>query len=471
VSEGGARGTSNGAADRIGQVLGEKYRLVRLIGEGGMGAVYEALHLVVKRRFAVKLLRPERANSADVVGRFRREAEAAGALENEHIVAVTDFGKTPDGVPYLVMEYLLGESVGSLLAREGPLPVPRAVSILLQVCRGLEVAHAAGIVHRDLKPDNLFIVRRTDRSDLVKILDFGIAKLQSAPSESVTRTGSALGTPFYMAPEQARGDRSVDRRADVYALGVILYELLSFQKPHPGDSYNAILAHILTRPPIPLDSVRHELPDRLVEIVHGALAFEANERPQTASVFAAEITQFAGREITPMHSQLELRVALPGAPTVHTPDTVASPVPPAKLDAAATGHPGEAPTPIGRQRNDWLLLAVAALAAAIAAAMWLRREPESQAGRPTHPSHTSPVGTNVAPPMLALPTGSIPATFGSAAERSIVRSENPRAAPLRSGRTAPPKQQRSANPAVSASPVATPSAERGARFDPKNPYQ
>jgi eukaryotic-like serine/threonine-protein kinase len=470
VSEGDARRTSN-AADRIGQVLGEKYRLVRLIGEGGMGAVYEALHLVVKRRFAVKLLRPERANSADVVGRFRREAEAAGALENEHIVAVTDFGETPDGVPYLVMEYLLGESVGSLLAREGPLPVPRAVSILLQVCRGLEVAHAAEIVHRDLKPDNLFIVRRTDGSDLVKILDFGIAKLCSAPSESVTRTGSALGTPFYMAPEQARGDKSVDRRADVYALGVILYELLSLKKPHPGDSYNEILAHILTRPPIPLDSLRRELPDRLVQIVHNALAFDAKDRPQTASEFATEITRFAAREITPMHSQLELRVALPGAPTVHTPDTVASPAPPTKIDAAATRHLGEAPISIGRHRKHWPLLAVSALAAAIVAAMSLPREREGEAGRATLPSRTSAVATNVAPSVVALPTGSIAATFGSATERSLARAENPRAAPIRSGRAAPPKQPRSANPAISSAPVANQSAERGARFDPKNPYQ
>jgi serine/threonine-protein kinase len=243
--------------DRTGQVLGEKYRLARLIGEGGMGAVYEAQHLVVKRRFAVKLLRPELAKNTEAIARFRREAEAAGALESEHVAAVTDFGEAPDGAPYIVMEYLVGESVAALLEREGPLPVPRAVSILLQVCRGLEVAHDAGIVHRDLKPDNLFVIKRTDGSDLVKILDFGIAKLQGgATGVQVTRTGSAPGTPHYMAPEQARGEKAIDRRTDIYALGVILYELLSGERPHPGDSYNAILAHILTKQPAPLATVR-----------------------------------------------------------------------------------------------------------------------------------------------------------------------------------------------------------------------
>ena len=465
MSEGDVR--SSGAGDRIGQVLGEKYRLVRLIGEGGMGAVYEALHLVVKRRFAVKLLRPERANSADVVARFRREAEAAGALESEHIVAVTDFGESTDGAPYLVMEYLLGESVGSLLAREGPLPVPRAVSIVLQICRGLEVAHAAEIVHRDLKPDNLFVVRRTDGSDLVKILDFGIAKLRRAPADSVTRTGSALGTPFYMAPEQARGERSVDRRADVYALGVILYELLSAEKPHPGESYNAIFAHILTLPPTPLGAVRRDLPDPLVEAVHGALAYDAKDRPQTASEFATKIARFAAREITPAHSQLELRVALPGATTVATPDTVASPAPPG---AAATRGSREVSIRIARRRKSWLLLAVAMLAGVIAAARSLGREPR-ESGRAHPPNQASAVAANVEPAAVALPPGSSAATFGSAAERSERRFENPRSTPAPGERAARPKRAASVDSAISPPPPALQDAARGARFDPKNPYQ
>jgi serine/threonine protein kinase len=466
VSEGDVR--SSGAAVRIGQVLGEKYRLVRLIGEGGMGAVYEALHLVVKRRFAVKLLRPERANSADVVARFRREAEAAGALESEHIVAVTDFGESTDGAPYLVMEYLLGESVGSLLAREGPLPVPRAVSIVLQICRGLEVAHAAEIVHRDLKPDNLFVVRRTDGSDLVKILDFGIAKLRSAPSESVTRTGSALGTPFYMAPEQARGEKSVDRRADVYALGVILYELLSAEKPHPGESYNAILAHILTLPPTPLGAIRRDLPEPLVEAVHGALAFDAKDRPQTASEFATKIARFAAREITPVHSQLELRVALPGATTVATPDTVASPAP---LGAAAARRSSDASIRIARRRRPWLLLAVPVLAGAIVAARSLGREPGGESGRANPPSQVSAVAANVEPAAVALPPGSNAATFGSAAERSEIRAETPRSTRAPGERGPRPKRATSVDPAVSPPPPVLQDAARGARFDPKNPYQ
>ena len=177
----GASPNEDGAAGgRAGELLAGKYRIVRLIGEGGMGQVYEAEHATVGRRFAVKFLRPHLATNEEALARFRREARAAGALDSEHIATVTDFDVAADGSPFLVMEYLEGRSLGQLLAEEGPLPVPRAAGALLQVCRGLETAHAAGILHRDLKPDNLFVVRRADGSERVKILDFGIAKLMSA---------------------------------------------------------------------------------------------------------------------------------------------------------------------------------------------------------------------------------------------------------------------------------------------------
>jgi serine/threonine protein kinase len=292
---------------RVGEVLAGKYRIVRLIGEGGMGQVYEAEHATVGRRFAVKFLRPHLASSEEALARFRREARAAGALDSEHIASVTDFDVAADGAPFLVMEYLEGRSLGQLLADEGPLPVPRAAGALLQVCRGLEAAHVAGILHRDLKPDNLFVVRRADGSERVKILDFGIAKLMHDAEPLPIQTGAAIGTPFYMAPEQARGDKALDERVDVYALGVILYELLSGEKPHPGDCANAVLAHVLTKSAVRLDTLRSGLPARLVDLVHSALAFEPRERPTSVRQLARELEEFIAPEVRQRNGQLELR--------------------------------------------------------------------------------------------------------------------------------------------------------------------
>jgi eukaryotic-like serine/threonine-protein kinase len=286
----GASGTTAGA------LVGGKYRIVRLLAQGGMGVIYEAHHAVVRRRFAIKFLRRDLALRREILTRFQREAEAAGALENENVAAAVDFGISDDGTPYIVMEYLVGESVGALLEREGRLPARRACDLVAQACRGVEAAHAAGIVHRDLKPHNLFVCRREDGTDLVKVLDFGVAKLQAIEaSNAATDTGTLLGTAAYMSPEQARGEKMVDQRADVYALGAIAYELLSQQKPHPGDSQNAILHHIATQPAAPLDGVAPEL----AEVIARTLASDPGARPQTAAALATALAPFAGREVWP----------------------------------------------------------------------------------------------------------------------------------------------------------------------------
>jgi endoglucanase len=285
-------------SNRIGEIVGGKYRVVRLLASGGMGVVYEAQHAVVRRRFAIKFLRRDLAERRDILGRFQREAAAAGALENDNVTAAVDFGISDDGTPFIVMEYLVGESLAALLEREGRLPVHRAADLVAQACRGVDAAHAAGIVHRDLKPQNLFVARRDDGTDLVKVLDFGVAKLQAIDeATAATGTGTILGTAAYMSPEQARGEKSIDRRTDIYALGAILYELLSQRKPHPGDSQNAILHHIATHPAVPLDTVGPDLPPELVAIVARALAFEAAARPGSAGALAQELAAFARREV------------------------------------------------------------------------------------------------------------------------------------------------------------------------------
>jgi eukaryotic-like serine/threonine-protein kinase len=288
------------AVARVGELVGGKYRIGRLLAEGGMGVVYEAQHTVVRRRFAVKFMRRDLAERRDILTRFQREAEAAGALESEHVAAAVDFGIAEDGAPYIVMEYLVGESLTALLGREGPLPVGRAADLVSQAARGMEVAHAAGIIHRDLKPQNLFVCRRQDGTDLLKVLDFGVAKLQTLDEMNMaTRTGAVVGTVAYMSPEQARGDKVVDQRSDVYALGAILYELCSGRKPHPGESQNAILHHIATQPAVPLESFAPALPVDFLAIVAGALAADPSSRPASAGALVEALAPYARREVWP----------------------------------------------------------------------------------------------------------------------------------------------------------------------------
>jgi serine/threonine-protein kinase len=185
---------SNGDERRTGELIGGKYRVVRFLAAGGMGVVYEAQHTVVKRRFAVKFLRPELAERRESLARFQREAQAAGALESENLTAAVDFGIAADGSPYIVMEYLVGENVEALLDRNGRLPLERATDLVHQACRGIQAAHAAGIVHQDLKPQNLFLCRREDGTDLLKVLDFGIAKLEAVrPRQRGHRDQSRAG--------------------------------------------------------------------------------------------------------------------------------------------------------------------------------------------------------------------------------------------------------------------------------------
>ena len=218
----GAAAPSEARADaRLGMTV-DKYTIVRQLGRGGMGAVYEARHARLSRRFAIKFLLPEVATNREVLRRFENEAKAAGGLEHPNLAAVTDVGQAPDGAPYLVMEFLEGEDGATLLRRHGPLSVRRAADIVVQACRGLAVAHRAGIVHRDHKPENIFIATAGDGRDQVKVLDFGIAKLRSVDASVATGTGATFGTAFYMSPEQARGAGEVDHRSDVWSLGVVV---------------------------------------------------------------------------------------------------------------------------------------------------------------------------------------------------------------------------------------------------------
>ena len=334
---------------KVGEIVGGKYRLLRYLASGGMGDVYEAQHTVVKRRFAIKLLHAELAAQRESLARFQREAQAAGALESENVAASVDFGIAEDGSPYIVMEYLAGESLRALADRLQRLPLSRAADLVVQACRGVGAAHKAGIVHRDLNPQNLFVCRREDGTDLVKVLDFGVAKLEAIESAE-TRTGTILGTPAYLSPEQARGERTVDHRTDIYGLGAVLYELLSGKKPHPGDTHNAILHHICSQPALPLEGSQLDLPPVLVEVVHRALASDPRERQESAEALAQDLAPWAKREVWPAPSSNSEVSGTHG-------------------EDSTLAHRGASPTAASRRRPRRTLFALAGAAGVVCVAL------------------------------------------------------------------------------------------------------
>jgi tRNA A-37 threonylcarbamoyl transferase component Bud32 len=271
----------------LGTTLSDRYQVTRLIGRGGMGVVYEAVHVALQKRIAIKLLLDKYADDHEAVERFHREALTATHIGDDHIIDVLDVGTTPEGKSFVVLEYLDGQDLGKVLAATGPMPASRAVHVIQQVLRGLGAAHAKGIVHRDMKPDNVFIVPHSETPDFVKILDFGISKIMAAQDAKVrlTATGTVVGTPIYMAPEQALGT-GVDHRADLYSVGVMLFELLAGKPPFYAESYLALVTQHLQATPPDLGQIRPDLPPSLVHVVHRALAKEPDHRFRTAAEMA-----------------------------------------------------------------------------------------------------------------------------------------------------------------------------------------
>jgi serine/threonine protein kinase len=272
-------GGESSADPLVGRVLGETYKITRVIGEGGMGRVYEAKHLRLgDRRLAIKILHPEYARDPDVVVRFQREAESASAINHPHVIDVFDVHKTADGRPYLVGEFLEGQELGEHIEKVGRLDVSTAVTITRQICRALNAAHARGIVHRDVKPENVFITSR-DGMPHIKVIDFGISRAQKNDT-NLTRTGLIIGTPSYMAPEQARGER-VDHRVDVYATGALLYTALTGLRPFESDDPRTIIGMVLTAEPTRPRAIDPQIPEALEVVVQRAMAKDPRERYQT----------------------------------------------------------------------------------------------------------------------------------------------------------------------------------------------
>jgi tRNA A-37 threonylcarbamoyl transferase component Bud32 len=260
----------------IGLVLSERYRILRKLGEGGMGTVYQAEHALIEKRIALKVLFPELTRRTDLVARFLQEAKSASRIGHENVIDISDFGQSPEGFVYIAMEYLDGRDLSQLLKADGPQPWARARPILMQIAKALRAAHEHGIIHRDMKPENVFLIQREGRPDFVKVLDFGIAKVVNLEDGGprLTQAGMIFGTPEYMSPEQAQG-QTPDHRVDVYAVGCMMYHLLTGEVPFTADNFMGILTKHMLEPVVPL---RQRRPDLAIAADVEAVCMKALEK-------------------------------------------------------------------------------------------------------------------------------------------------------------------------------------------------
>jgi tRNA A-37 threonylcarbamoyl transferase component Bud32 len=414
-------GRQSFAAPAPGQTFG-RYRIVRRLGEGATGLVYEAEHLDLRKRVALKVLRPGFADDAAVVARFVREGTAAARIRHPHVVDVTDVG-TEHGLPYLVMELLEGETLGALVAR-GASSVEATATLLLPVCAAVSAAHSRGVLHRDLKPDNIFLVRAQRGSAQPKVLDFGIAKILDDASLSLTATAGVVGTPFYMSPEQARGARELDARSDQYALGVILYECVTGRKPFVAPTLFSLTAEITAGALVPPRALRPEVPPGFEEVVLRAMSRDPEGRFPSVHALGAALVPFADDRTQILWEEAFRGDAEPAAP--------ARPAAPAVVAAALDETVGGPRLSVRRPGRPFprgvAAIALLALLAGFAVHRATRAPATSRASRvpPVAPQPVTPV---------AGPPGADAATRAYPDVPSTLQAP-PRRPPLRPAKTA-----------------------------------
>ena len=275
--------------DYTGQILDGRYRIQKLLGRGGMGSVYLAEHISIEKKVAVKFLRAEFVEKPDILKRFHREAKTAVSIRHRNIIDVSDMGISEANEPYIVMEYLEGESLAAMIKRTGPISLSAACAVMEPVLSALLAAHEKGVIHRDLKPENIFLAYEEAQTPLVKIIDFGISKLTSSEHSNVTMTGMMIGTPAYMSPEQIRGKREVDHRCDIWAMGVVLYEMLTGRLPFTGDNSVSLLAAVMTDDPTPPKISYEDFPAEAEPLLMKVLSKNPENRPQSAAEFLDEL--------------------------------------------------------------------------------------------------------------------------------------------------------------------------------------
>lgn len=396
---GGAPPPSADAPPRPGDRIAGKYVVERVLGVGGMGIVLAARHAHLGQRVAIKLMRGASSRDPMAVERFLREARAAVALSSDHVAKVVDVGTLDDGSPYMVMEYLAGQDLSAVVRASGPMAVTAAVDAVLQACDAIAEAHSIGIIHRDLKPSNLFMTTRRDGRSLVKVLDFGISKAATSDpvtGQSLTSTGMVMGSPAYMAPEQIRSAKDADARSDVWALGVILYELLSGAPPFRGDTVGETFARIFSDDPAPIRSQRPDIPDTLEGAIMQCLRRDPRQRVQSVTDLARMIAPFASSDVGAIRQPPSS-----GEPPGSRGSSWPSGEVPAQREATAPAwQQTAAATSPGRSRARWTL-AAAAIGVAVAGGLGFVLLQGN--ARDTH------VAVSGTPAVVAAPSGTAPA--------------------------------------------------------------
>ena len=401
-----------------GEVIDGKYKIERTLGQGGMGAVVRAYHMLLRAPVALKFMNPQYIDLPGAVDRFLNEGVASKAIASDHVLTVDDVGKLPSGAPYLVMDCLDGRDLAKVLEEEGKpgISAKRAVYFVIQILRALQAAHATNIVHRDMKPSNCFVIQKDGDPDFVKILDFGISKIQTPGSAALTQTHSALGTPLYMSPEQARSPKEVDGRSDLYSVSVILYELLSGRTPFTADSgqLTELLFKLFTADPDPLDELVPDLPPGLAAVVHQGLTREPINRFSSALLMAEALEPFADEKGTALVARMRQFIA-PEDPGKHSrampPSAVAfselgkgHSIPPAALAMAATQ--AEPPRTATIPQNPMTTRPQSVPPAGPSGTVAMRNRPEGSGSIPPQAAAPPQEFANVTHPRPHAPSGS-----------------------------------------------------------------
>ncbi|MBI2407307.1 MAG: protein kinase [Gemmatimonadetes bacterium] len=368
--DGTALRSASASTDLMGTVVADRYHILKKLGEGGMGQVYLAEHVKMGRKSALKVMNPGMNQDADAIARFNREASNASRLNHPNICAIYDFGETPDGLIYLAMEFIEGQSLTSLVEQHGALPPARAASIIHQSADALQVAHDAGIVHRDLKPDNIMIAKNRDGTDLAKVVDFGIAKAHSSDAQKVTKTGMVVGTPEYMSPEQLSGDK-LDGRSDIYSLALVAFNCLTGKLPFPAETAQEAMIARLIEAPKTLAEMKPDVawPDEVQQVMNKALERDAGLRYQSAAQFGREL--WAACEGMPSTQAAEAGTQVLSAPAstaANVPKTrVATPGEGGKTQAAPAAKPAAAPpaAAVAVKKSNTAMIAAAVIGIAV----------------------------------------------------------------------------------------------------------
>jgi serine/threonine-protein kinase len=403
-------------------VVAGKYQIERVLGVGGMGVVLAAMHQQLGQRVAIKMLLPHAAAQPEALARFLREARAASSIKSEHVAQVIDVGTSEKGAPFMVMEHLVGLDLAQLLGQRRRVPATEAVDYVLQACEAITQAHRLGIVHRDLKPSNLFLTQTSDGQPLIKVLDFGISKITGPEAAaSLTATSFSFGTPYYMSPEQIRSSKHVDPRTDIWALGVILHELIAGAPPFEADSLTALCAIITADPPTPLRRAFPAAPPGVESVVLRCLQKDTASRYQSIHELARALASFGSARSTEILARIERLgvVSLPSLPSLPGP----------AIDPHGTGQAWETGKLPARSSRLWMVIAAGVFSSALVAwglvSLVRSIRPTAPTAIGADPTTSAASPASAAPPVAPASATADPSSEPAAPQISPVASGGP----------------------------------------------